>query len=165
VDKNKALCIVDNYSKPNIITTMKKQSTTPHLEYRLYSFVHVHITPLQKGLQTAHVVGELFAFNTKGKKRRILDKWAGSHKTIIILNGGNTLNLETLTGRIARLGDALQLPYIHFKEDKATLNGSTTAVGIIVPNSIYTMNLLTADDGDYPERELNKLLSEHKLAI
>jgi hypothetical protein len=134
-------------------------------EYRLYSFVHAHITSLQKGLQTAHVVGELFSSSTKGKAKQILNKWAKTDKTIIILSGGNTLELEDLAVTVAEFGNELNLPHAYFKEDKATLNESITAVGIVIPDYIYTMNLLTADDGDYPEKELKEFISKYKLAI
>lgn len=146
-----------------IIINMKKQKSN---YYRLYSFTNNYISSLQKGLQTAHLVSNLFsAYTTKSKEKDVLYKWANDDKTIIILSGGNQFDLQLLFTSIARLATDLKLPSGSFNEDKASLNGATTAVGLIIPKDIYDMNLLTADDGDYPERELKELLSKYRLAI
>jgi hypothetical protein len=105
---------------------------------RLYSFTNYYLSPLQLGLQTAHVVGELTvpATNTD-RKHRVATEWALFHKTIVILNGGNSASLDDLHKRLELLGNALQLPTAIFREDLQSLNGATTAVGIVVPAHVY----------------------------
>lgn len=59
-------------------------------ELRLYSFTNYYLSDLQKGLQTAHLVSEMFTKYVTGKHKKMLFEWATNHKTIIILNGGNS---------------------------------------------------------------------------
>ena len=60
-----------------------------------YSFVNYYLSDLQRGLQTAHVVADMFIkydYLTPQENHR-LHFWARNNKTIIILNGGNSKNL------------------------------------------------------------------------
>jgi hypothetical protein len=69
--------------------------------------------------------------------KRILWDWARNHKTMVVLNGGNTKDLRELYLQIRYLGDNLNLPYSAFNEDEASLNSALTCVGIVVPENIY----------------------------
>lgn len=135
--------------------------------YRGYFFTNMYVDSLQKGLQTAHCVSELFIkydTQTDDPASTVLRKWAENDKTIIILNGGNHFDLQQLNKQLSKLATALDLPNASFREDGKSLNKAMTAVGLIVPDTIYEMNLLTIDDGDYPEKELRELLSKYRLA-
>lgn len=108
---------------------------------RLYSFAHSFLGPIHKGIQTAHVVSEMASkfddgAGDDGNMQTFLE-WAGGHKTIIILEGGNSDNMLTIRGMVAQCSRTLKLPYTWFCEDAETLNGMMTAVGIIVPAEIY----------------------------
>lgn len=108
---------------------------------RLYSFTNYYLSSIQGGIQTAHVVHELFLkYPDHGQVERLaaddmLGLWASNHKTIVVLNGGNSADLEA----IAMLFDEDHNPYPweSFCEDEASLNQASTCVGIVVPDLIY----------------------------
>jgi hypothetical protein len=105
---------------------------------RLYSFTNYYLSPLQLGLQTAHVVGNMMsppAYTDKAYD--VVTEWARFHKTIVILNGGNSAALDDIFRQLAILGADLNLPVAKFTEDLQSLNGATTAVGIVVPSRVY----------------------------
>ncbi len=60
---------------------------------KLYSFVNRYLIPIQKGIQTAHMVSEMFQENENNK---LLLDWAQNHKTIIMLDGGLCDNMRRL---------------------------------------------------------------------
>lgn len=107
---------------------------------RLYSFVNYYLSDLQRGLQTAHLVAELFT-NYFDKENCLypysedrydeLFLWANAHKTIIILNGGNSQNLESISDILDQ--KCFNYPYMSFYEDKESLNCAITCVGLIFP--------------------------------
>lgn len=101
---------------------------------RLYSFVNYYLSDLQRGLQTAHLVSELFINYDRvcsPMENNCLHYWAHNNKTIIILNGGNCKSLFEINSIIHSKG----YPYPHerFYEDKDSLNGALTCVGLVFP--------------------------------
>ena len=106
---------------------------------RLYSFVNYYLSPLQHGLQTAHMVSELFrdriTDETNSRETQMLDSWAKYHKTIIICNGGNQLELQSLFDFFVNKDNLF--PFSYFTEDEQSLNGCLTCVGIVLPERIY----------------------------
>lgn len=108
--------------------------------YRLYSFVANHyLSPLQCGLQTAHVVGELMTaykpdFNEVGDA---VYEWAQCDKTIIIMAAGNHEGVLNGFQEIRRTSVAIGLPYALFREDERSMNGMATAFGVIVPQKYW----------------------------
>lgn len=129
------------------------------IEYRLYTLVNMYLSPIQHGIQTAHIVSELFtnyeqididdyARSTGGgpipeftisraHAANVLFEWGNEHKTIIVLNGGYQCVLEDTYDQFESLGNQLQLPHAKFREEAISLNSAMTAVGIVVPSSIY----------------------------
>lgn len=106
--------------------------------YRFYSFTNYYLSSLQKGLQTAHVVSEMSVSNFKTEKSLVVyENWANNDKTIIILNGGNSASLEEIYEICKVFGEKLSLPYVKFHEDKQSLNGALTSVGIVLPKNVY----------------------------
>ena len=67
---------------------------------RFYGFGNYYLSSLQQGLQSAHVVGDLAAASvSKGKVTKmgkIYFKWASKHKTMVLLNGGNSASLQAV---------------------------------------------------------------------
>lgn len=105
---------------------------------RLYTFCNYYLNSISQGIQTAHVVAELYndwASPCESEQFDQLDLWAHNHKTIIVLNGGNHQSLTEL----ADLFDTADNPYpwAAFREDEASLNNAVTCVGIIVPGVVY----------------------------
>lgn len=110
------------------------------MNYRLYSLTNYYLSSLQKGLQTAHVVGEMSrrehdsSFSRPVKK--IFRQWTDQDKTIILLNGGNNAGIKGATVFLSQFSD--RYPVAAFQEDEISLAGASTATGIILPESVYT---------------------------
>lgn len=112
--------------------------SSPH-NYRLYAFVANHyLSPLQCGLQTAHVVSELFAANMSRHQRNMLETWAALDKTIIICGAGNNRGVIDCHAEIVCTGvDTGFMPGAIFFEDEQSMNGMATACGVIVPQKYW----------------------------
>lgn len=137
---------------------------------RLYTFTNYYLSSLQNGLQTAHVVSDLFALHPTN---RGLHVWAAVHKTIIILTGGNSADLDIISNQLDDLGGRLGLATATFREDGPSLNHATTACGIIVPANVYEYaavrvfdetNAHMHDTVNDDERELATLIRSYPLA-
>jgi len=118
---------------------------------RYYGFGNYYLSSLQQGLQAHHVCVEMF--NTYGRFRDLhakgqiqednalyqawvsLDDWAQNHKTIVLLNGGNSQDLRIL--REFFFKGEQHYPHAYFQEDEQSLDGATTSVGIVLPARIY----------------------------
>lgn len=107
--------------------------------YRLYSFVANHyISPLQCGLQTAHVVGDLsvrYKHNTE--QHKAYEDWAAKDKTVIILGAGNHKGIVDCYQELQRVAEPLGLAFTIFCEDEQSMNRMATACGVIVPEKYY----------------------------
>lgn len=116
---------------------------------RLYTFTNYYMSPIQHGIQTAHIVGDLAAIYASSRHSELsaaelinhlnnqilfLD-WAENHKTIIVCNGGNSADLLSLYQQLSVMD--LDFPFVKFHEDEQSLNGACTAVGIVLPSKIY----------------------------
>lgn len=105
--------------------------------YRLYSFVNFYLSSIQQGVQTAHLVAEMF---TQAPKGTTLVNWAKNDKTIIILNGGAAADIKEkflfLTREAASASWAA--PVGSFSEDEKSLSGTMTCCGIVVPERIWS---------------------------
>lgn len=111
------------------------------MNYRLYSFVANHyLSPLQCGLQTAHVVSELFVGYADTNCNVPLSEWANNDKTIIICAAGNHVGVVACYHKFVEYKKNYaydNLPYVIFREDRDSMNGMATACGIIVPEFLY----------------------------
>ena len=116
---------------------------------RAYFFGNMYLSSIQQGIQAAHVTHEFFT-KYKGDVdpvASILWEWALNHKTMILLNGGYAEALEDLHAFFESPSNPY--PYTWFHEEKASLNGALTSVGIVLPEKIYdTARLLRGRDGD-----------------
>lgn len=109
---------------------------------RFYGFGNYYLSSLQQGLQSAHVVGDLATASVvHGKvteKGKVFFEWAGKHKTMVLLNGGNAASLEAIFQRFKEFEDSgMHLPFAKFNEDEQSLNCALTYVGIIVEEKYY----------------------------
>lgn len=123
--------------------------------YRLYSFTNYYLSSLQKGLQTAHVVGELAVRNKNLRERypemseTPFEQWSRVDRTIIILNGGNSAQLSNLFYELPAFAAINENP-IFFREDEDSLGRAFTCVGILVPDSVW--------DPKHPKRDSNEVV-------
>jgi hypothetical protein len=113
---------------------------------RAYFFGNLYLSSIQQGIQAAHALGEMFirypgwmpgAPEFDGD---FLWEWASNHKTMILLNGGGSSNIQGLVD-FFRKGENI-LPWAEFNEEADALNGALTTVGIILPEKIYKMSEL-----------------------
>lgn len=111
------------------------------MNFRLYTFVANHyLSPLQCGLQTAHVVSELSRGHALSSARAAFDEWAAKDKTIIICAAGNHQGVLDCHAELVRTGDAaLGCPVALFREDEQSMNGMATACGVIVPECYWNV--------------------------
>jgi hypothetical protein len=123
-------------------------------ELRLYSFVNYYLSDLQRGLQTAHLVAELYKKYTVGKHKKVLVEWATDHKTIIILNGGNCSGLADVSSNLKYYSERLELPVASFSEDMQSLGGALTVTGIIVD-----VNALRTSPFGFANTDIQELLT------
>jgi hypothetical protein len=103
---------------------------------RAYFFGNMYLSSIQQGLQSAHVVGNLFVkYKQDCMARDILFDWATDHKTIILLNAGYSEEIRNLINFFGSREN--KYPWAAFNEGIDALDGATTCVGIIVPENIY----------------------------
>lgn len=85
---------------------------------------------------------EMFTYYTgPSPQRDVLYSWANDHKTMIVLNGGDSLSLSELYNELLPVATSLNLPTSMFYEDERSLNSALTCVGVIVPSSVYELDL------------------------
>ena len=111
------------------------------MEYRFYGFGNYYLSSLQQGLQSGHCVAELFVQHLGEKnKSALVYEWASNHKTMVLLNGGNSGSLQDLYDFFNQLKNSgMDLPFVKFHEDQVSLGGALTYVGIVVPSYIYDL--------------------------
>jgi hypothetical protein len=119
---------------------------------RFYGFGNYYLSSLQQSLQAAHVISDISIQSYDSSRQRepgddnVQDardfanfeqyyEWARDHKTIVLLNGGNSKDLQELFDFI-KAGDH-EYPFAKFHEDEQSLGGALTSVGIILPAEIY----------------------------
>jgi hypothetical protein len=108
---------------------------------RAYFFCNYYLSSIQQGIQSAHCLAEMFVdYTDPWTAQNILFEWAQNHKTMVVLNGGNSENVLAIYAALCRLCDELEYPYGVFKEDTASLNSAYTCTGVIVPEKIYKYN-------------------------
>ncbi len=104
---------------------------------RCYSFTNYYLSDIQKGIQSGHSNVEL-SLLSKEQGVDLFFEWAKNHKTVIILNGGNQAQLQTIYSQLIDLSqNGMNLPFAKFHEDEQSLNGALTSISIIVPEVIY----------------------------
>lgn len=130
-------------------------------DYRLYSFVNMYLTGIHAGIQTAHLVGNLACRMSvapaDSDEMKTYQTWLGIDKTIIVLNGGSTGNMQNIVDDVAQAGKEFVVPWASFSESHDALGGIMTAVGIILPPVVYN------DTSPYAPR-IARLVNSSKLA-
>ena len=138
---------------------------------KLFVFANTYISDLQKGLQTAHLVGDMAWDYSKGlvgkknpKAAKLFEEWQTIHRTIIIFKSGNH---DYLCELYERLKDQRKYPVGRFEEDHQSLRGATTVVGIVLPDPFDSyLGRKHADVSKMTdlEKEILELLDSSQLA-
>jgi len=109
-------------------------------ELRLYTFINFYLSSIQQGIQSGHVLGDMFVkYKYDFDKSSLIYNWAENHKTMIVLNGGPSIGTKTILEFLDAEADDFSFvaPYAPFYEDDISLEGIMTGVGIILPEEIY----------------------------
>ncbi len=146
---------------------------------RFYGFGNYYLSSLQQGLQSAHAITDMFVkYQEDPSKSNIIYEWAKNHKTMVLLNGGNSGDLAGLYLAFQQLeSQGMPLPFSKFHEDEISLNNALTYVGIIVPEKYYSvaseirtmrnvevMEFFTFNSYTEWEKELIFILNQYRLA-
>lgn len=110
---------------------------------RAYFFGNLYLSSIQQGIQSAHCVAEMFTkyqyvnenVDNISQKCAHLYNWANDHKTMILLNGGYSENLQIICDLFN--DEFNSYPWASFHEGVDALNGALTCVGIILPERVY----------------------------
>ena len=107
--------------------------------YRMYHFALYNISPIQAGIQSLHATID-YSIKYGGSIK--YKKWAKHDKTVIILSGGGSIDMQEREKELEDHG----IEYASFLEPD--LNNSISAIAFLVPESIYNF-----DETEY--RDLN----------
>ena len=115
-------------------------------KYRMYSLVLRQLSPIQKGVQSAHSIVE---YIHKFHKSTEYIQWVTVDKTIIMLDGGTYQELKECRDTLADLG----VPYAAFYEKD--LGNIITSISFLVEDRVW-------DSKSYPanEEELDDISSD-----
>ena len=97
-------------------------------KYRMYSLVLRQLSPMQKGVQSAHSIVE---YINKFYKSSEYIQWANVDKTIIILDGGTYQEMEDIYELLKEWG----VKFAKFQEPD--LNYLTTAITFLVDERVW----------------------------
>lgn len=108
---------------------------------RLYTFINYYLSSIQQGIQSAHIVHELFnKYEVDSSETPLmLRDWSRNHKTIITLNGGNNESLSEFYRflEVASTYNGNRYPFVKFHEDTQSLNETMTGFGVVLPAKVY----------------------------
>ena len=106
---------------------------------RFYGFGNYYLSSLQQGLQAGHAAVDLYVKyhleQELSNQQVLFADWAANHKTMVLLNGGNSADLQDLFNFLSC--EENPYPFVKFHEDEVSLNGALTYVGMILPPKIY----------------------------
>lgn len=110
------------------------------MEYRCYTFGNMYLSSIQQGIQAAHAITEMFAYDEHfgDPAKAVLMEWAREHKTMVCLNAGGSQKLEEIAMALGRPGN--ELPWATFRESEEALRSIMTCIAIIIPSKIYEID-------------------------
>lgn len=110
-------------------------------------------------------MGELFTkYTPTDDQCKQLYHWADKHKTVVLLNGGNSASLRAIHACLTKFENSgMPFPYAKFHEDAQSLDNTLTAVGIVLPSFIYenAAKLRNSIDKD----EMLQILKDDELCL
>lgn len=116
---------------------------------RLYTFINFYLSQIQQGIQSAHLVHELFNKypydSTPTTVRGSLWEWSSDHKTIIVCNAGADPQIQELINYFIQYEGIF--PWADFVEDEG-LCKARTGCGIVLPDWIYECEKKYESDAD-----------------
>lgn len=133
--------------------------------YRAYFFGNMYFQGIHAGIQSAHVIAEMFSQYAELEavygpgsmsSYAILKNWAANHKTMILLNAGYSSELRSLIDLMNTPDNPY--PWAKFNESEEAADGCLTSVGIILPYKVYDYAKLVrerdADRSSWPRTNI-----------
>ncbi len=121
--------------------------------YTCYTWVNgLYLNDKQFGIQTAHCISDM---SIVPDYRPIYERWARNHKKIVVFDGTNSGTIRNIFTIIADMAFHFQdrgiyIPAKIFKEDGESLDGATTACGIIIPDIMRMFSWKKTNEHSYP---------------
>lgn len=100
---------------------------------RAYFLTNMYLSPIQRGIQSAHCLHDMFVTygRDEGGATSLLWTWSSAHKTMIVLNGGTSEDLQELFDFLMNdRNDLFEYPFGNFHEPG--IGGALTCVGIVL---------------------------------
>lgn len=98
------------------------------MEYKMYCLVERHLSPLQKGIQSAHAIID---YQLKYGNLPQYQNWSNYHKTMVVLDCGTAQDMQATLAGLAEL----QWPHEVFLEPD--LNNLPTAICFLVNEKVW----------------------------
>ena len=117
----------------------------------MYSLVLRQLSPIQKGVQSAHLIVE---YANKFHKLTEYIQWVNVDKTIIMLDGGTYQEMKECREKLSDFG----VPYMAFYEPD--LGNIVTSISFLVEDKVW-------DSKTYPanEEELDDISSDIDISV
>lgn len=110
---------------------------------RAYFWGNMYLSSIQQGIQSLHCVSEMFIkypdlltnINPSATQADDLNEWAKNHKTVVLLNAGESVSLRKIESLMQ--DESNEYAWASWCESDEALHGALTNVGIILPERIY----------------------------
>ena len=104
---------------------------------RAYYFGNMYLSSIQQGIQALHCTSQMYLKYEVDSSLCMsnLRDWGENHKTVVLLNGGESAALCGIARNFGTVGNPY--PHAYFEEGIPDLNGAMTCVGIVLPEYIY----------------------------
>ena len=131
---------------------------------RCYCITNMYLSPIQKGIQSAHAVHTLFTdyrgLETEDcQASKDLYDWAELHQTMIVLNGGPSPAMEDGLGLLKRACGGHRRAWSYFKE--SWLNDALTCLAVVAPTWYYDPDLKSGFNHVPEQHQLGLKLSAY----
>jgi hypothetical protein len=109
----------------------------------MYCLAEKHLSSIQKAIQSAHAIVEygLTYGNTPEYKQ-----WAKKDKTIVILDGGNSIDLDSIKDQLRCEGWPFEVFY------EPDMDNFMTAIAFLAPDRVYDYKNWGVSYDDYREK-------------
>lgn len=132
---------------------------------KVVCFNHSWLTPIRHGIQSGHALVELVRkyqkldLKTTVQQSKMVVKWADKDKTVVVLDGGVTPNLNKIKKLIPK-----ELPFAIFREPDC--GNMVTSIAVLVPSDYWEQQVSEDKDKKSLARKLKfvMLMNESKLA-
>jgi len=101
---------------------------------RFYTITNLYLSDIQRGIQSAHCLHELYEkyiAEDDDYMLSVISNWANNHKTMIVLNGGYSENLNQINLDLIK---ADRFPHACFNEPG--IGNALTCVGVIADDEL-----------------------------